>query len=112
MNYCTSQCSGNDPLSPVAPLIACKNATAVENKITTSGCDLVVECFYPNIIDALQCIANFSMNITSLYVISGYDCMMFHKLCSLLDRIINQPTDEVLSVAALANIDLPLLQSL
>lgn len=67
VSHCTSQCVN----SFAAPNIVCENGTVVNETMdddTISNCDLLVECFYSNITDALQCAgeANSSMSIISL----------------------------------------------
>ena len=63
ISHCTSQCITDGPST--ATTVNCENGT-IDNSVSQCD-DLLVECFYSNITDALQCAGKISaVTVTSL----------------------------------------------
>ena len=61
MSQCTIQCIGSSTSSPV---VICENGM-IDDTFDSSGCDLLVECVYSNITDALQCLAGINNSVAA-----------------------------------------------
>ena len=62
MSQCTIQCIGSVASSPV---VICENGTLVDATVDSSDCDILVECSYSNITDALQCVSEMNDSLTT-----------------------------------------------
>lgn len=63
MSQCTIQCIDSVGSSP---LVICQNGTLVDHTFDPSDCDLLVECSYSNITDALQCVLVMNDSLTTV----------------------------------------------
>ena len=64
MSQCTIQCIDSIANSPV---VICENGTLVDinDTVDSSDCNLLVECSYSNITDALQCVLGMNDSLTT-----------------------------------------------
>ena len=60
VSQCTIQCIGSN-----SPVVICENGTLVDDTFDSSACDLLVECSYSNITDALQCVAGINDSLAT-----------------------------------------------